>query len=152
MKRREFLSKKAKSTAGIGIVKKVREENFAFDFWFNPKKYIDKEAASQIENLHRWTDLKFEYQNDPYFGLWDTLNPVSKTIETETGDCDDIACVAVSWLLANQMDAYLVVSVTRKKTLHMVAHDGFVAYDSNEVKPIEEYYKESVIYMEKKIN
>ena len=152
MKKRVFLSTVSKTIAGITLFDKIRENNFAFDFWLNPKEFVDKEAASEITNLHRWTDLKFEYQNDPYFGLWDTLSPASETIKTETGDCDDIACVAVSWLLKNQMDAYLVVSLTDKKTLHMVAHDGNVAYDSNEVKPIDEYYNEAMVYIEKKIN
>lgn len=147
--RRRFI---LETILGLNLIRNIQKENFAFEFWFNPKKYVDKKAASQIQNLHRWTDLKFEYRNDPYFGLWDTLSPVSETIKTETGDCDDIACVAVSWLLKNQMNAYLVVSLTDKKTLHMVAHDGNVAYDSNEVKPIDEYYDEAMVYIEKKIN
>jgi len=106
-----------------------------------PRRFIDTDAAKWLD-LHEWSATEYKWTQDKWNGLQDTIAPVSETIRTGRGDCDDYAVVSASWLLKNAADGggadvefgYLF-STAQGVPLpeHMVAYADNTVYSSGEI-------------------
>lgn len=96
---------------------------FAFPRWF-----VDRSAVADldIEAFSR----RFDWRQDKWDGFHDTIRPVAKTIDTETGDCEDYALVAASWCLAHDRPVRLGLCFEGWALSHVVAVDAERVYSS----------------------
>ena len=153
MKRREFIKAGGATAGSTGIaINGFFNRSFTFEFWLNPKKFIEPEATEDIDDINEWTEKKYEYSRDPFLGLYDTIKPVEQFINDKTGDCDDYARFALSWLVHRNKTAYLTFTVTENYSLHLFVHDGIRAYDDFGVGNIGWNKDDAVFYREKKVN
>lgn len=86
----------------------------------------------------------FTWEQDPLGGFLDTVQPVAETIDRETGDCEDYAVLAASYLLsetdADVRLAFLWKGLAPTKGHTVVATDDTV-YSSGAIydKTLAEY-------------
>lgn len=110
-----------------------------------PGWYVEPEAAGHVD-VDRWS-AAFEWEQDAWNGLRDTVDPVETVLETATGDCDDYAVVVASWAVANDRDPSLIVckSGSNPLPLHVAVWDGERVYSSGEIYEAgpDEYLDES---------
>lgn len=78
----------------------------ALFLWF-PRWYVDPDAAGHVDVV-RWSE-EFDWRQDAWNGLRDTVDPVAGVLETASGDCDDYAVVVASRALARGRDPSLVI-------------------------------------------
>lgn len=153
MKRRTFIKGVGGSSAALVSTGAIpgKEKIFTLTFWSNPEKYLDPEAASEVESLAEWRDFVFEHESDPLFGLWDTSKSVEEFLENPDGDCTDFSRLAASWFVANDEPAYLLVIWKGGMDFHMVAHNGEESHDMFRREPVENYYERAIFHAEKRI-
>lgn len=105
-------------------------------FIHNPEPFLDPEATDGIMSLPVFFQEEFEEESDPLFGAYDVVKPPEKVIEEKTGDCEDAACLAASWILRHEPnDVHLVVFAPSLEdpylATHIVAWDGSWIYDES---------------------
>lgn len=98
--------------------------------------------------LHPWTRLDhgafdlasfsedvYEWEPDPWWGLYDIAQPVDMTLSKGAGDCVDYARLAVAWLVHNtDRPVVLYVCIRRNwPPAHLIAYDGERTYSNGNI-------------------
>lgn len=97
-----------------------------------PRPYLDVDAAGQID-IESWSTA-YEWRRDAWKGFRDIAQPVTETIETEAGDCEDYALTAASWARANDRDGIgLAVCFDGVIPAHVIAFDTERTYSSGDI-------------------
>lgn len=77
-----------------------------------PRRYIDTEYPWHQFSLSAWN---YDWREDPWGGLYDTLKPPAETVQDGRGDCEDYAFVVLSSLNANENVDELYIGVAGKR-------------------------------------
>lgn len=98
-----------------------------------PKRYIDTEYPWEQFSLKSWN---YDWREDPWGGLWDTLKPPAETVQDGRGDCEDYAFVVLSALYAESDSVDMGLIVCGKKwrgPSHVAAYGIGHVYSSGDV-------------------
>lgn len=100
-----------------------------------PGRYADPEAIPEGFDFEAWAD-EFEWTQDPWNGWLDVAATVPETIETERGDCEDYALVAVSWGLVRDRSGLGMAFCFPPRSpvaRHVIAYDDERVYSSGRI-------------------
>jgi hypothetical protein len=110
-------------------------------FFHSPEKYL--EPMPDGFNIEMFNGMTYEWKPDPLFGLWDTAQTPSETIEKGAGDCDDYARLAASYLYYqtdSPIDIYLLGRIGWPPG-HIIVSDGVRIFSNGEItrESVEEF-------------
>lgn len=126
MKRRDLLESYGKAlSVGSLLALEVNRGTSVRDFMgrnvanyvLKPRNYTNPQATEDVD-IDSFTQ-DFSWEIDEMNGLYNTVDSVSKSVETKSGDCKDYSAVAASWVLQH---------TNEKPTLVVYAPEGNVDY------------------------
>lgn len=92
--------------------------------FLRPRAFLEKDFKWDDFDIERWSEREYEWEQDPWFGLRDTVSMPSDVIRSGRGDCDDYAFVAASYLDATTDHDIKIVVQTDGRVWHMVCYDA----------------------------
>jgi len=95
-------------------------------FYLWPHRFIESCDWQEKESLVSWSINTYDWRQDDWNGMKDTVQRPQKTWESGAGDCDDYALVVASYL-ANTTDNTLHVCA-----LYTIGSGHMVIYDETE--------------------
>lgn len=102
----------------------------------DPDRYVDRGKFWSGFDLEQWSEYVYDWKQDSWDGLKDTVSDPRVVVETGRGDCDDYANVAVSTLL-EQTDGFVglafMSTLAANPTGHVVAYTDTHVYSSGEI-------------------
>lgn len=87
-----------------GVLPEIELPQVIPDYFLDPEAYIDTDEAWAEFDLERWTEEVYTYERDDWNGLKNVAQDPVETVRSGTGDCEDYALVALSWLHARGVD------------------------------------------------
>lgn len=106
-------------------------------YFLSPRLYIDDDFNWTDFDMRRWSEQEYDWQQDDWNGLKDTVQRPTDTLRTGRGDCDDYSLVALSWLDSttdHRLYLSILYSLSHRQG-HMVTYDATdeTVYSSGEV-------------------
>lgn len=96
------------------------------------ERYLDPAALDGVE--FEWWTTDYEWERDEWNGYMDLAQPVTTTLETERGDCEDYALVALSHAVnVGRDEAGLAVAFRGLTPRHVIAYDETAVYSSGAI-------------------
>lgn len=119
-------------------------------YWLSPKRYILSDYDWEEFSLEFWSWMEYEWRQDAWNGMKDTVQYPEDTIESGSGDCEDYTLVALSCLHeTTDHDLRLVAMYTWELPPlgHLVLYDETeeVVYSSGDIeyKPLADFFTQS---------
>lgn len=110
-------------------------------FLLRPEKHL--EPVPEDFNIEMFNGMAYEWEPDPAFGLWDTAQTPTETIEKGTGDCDDYARLVASYLYYQTSLPVEIYALGRVgwPPGHIIVSDGVRIFSSGEItrESVEEF-------------
>ena len=143
MKRRDLLKSygKALSVGGL-LATELNNGTSVSDFMsrnvanyvLKPRGYMDPSATEDID-IKSFTD-QFTWEMDEMNGLYNTVDPVSRSVDRKRGDCKDYSAVAGSWILrhTSQKPEMVVYAPNKADYGHINIYSNGRIYDVSEIK------------------
>ena len=118
-----------------------------FTFLF-PGRYVDDDEFWTDFDLVAWSRTTYEWTEDPWNGFRDFARRPRDTVAAGTGDCEDYALVAASWLVAQGRDRVGLAFCWEWPypwARHVIAFDGERVYSSGTISQgsVEEWVEDS---------
>lgn len=98
-----------------------------------PRRYLDLDYPWHQFSITAWN---YDWREDPWGGLWDTLKPPAETVQDGRGDCEDYAFVVASALCADSSVDHVELVVAGKKwrtPSHVAVYADGRMYSSGQV-------------------
>lgn len=104
--------------------------------FFFPRRYVDHDPFWSTFGLEEWSQLTYEWTEDPWNGFLDFAKRPTDTVSQGKGDCEDYALVAVSWAVAHGFDG-IGLAFCWESSLpwptHVIAFDDERVYSSGKI-------------------
>lgn len=121
---------------------------FTVFLFLRPKSFIDHEWPWDKFDLESWSENRYTWSQDDLNGLLDYAQSPNDTLNSETGDCEDYALVALSNIIDDDPEeaglGFLYTAEFPPKA-HVIAYDDKRIYSSGQIREQspEEYRNES---------
>lgn len=122
------------------------------DFVLRPQRYLETDRDWSDFDFDVWSYKTYDWEQDDWNGLKDTVQTVTLTIETGAGDCDDYALVAASYLKSETNHDCEIVALYSKffRRGHLIVYDisDETVYSSGSIfdKTLDEYVARSAYH------
>lgn len=138
MKRRDLLKSYGKAlSVGALLSVEINDGTSVSDFMgrncanyvLNTRDYLDPQATKDID-IEKFTQ-EFTWEQDEMNGLYNTVDPVQRSVRRKRGDCKDYSAVAMSWVLqhTNKRPKIVVHAPDKLDYGHINAQAGQTVYD-----------------------
>jgi hypothetical protein len=113
-----------------------------------PNRYVDHDPFWSEFDIEQWSQSTYEWTEDPWNGFRDFAKRPATTVSQGTGDCEDYALVAASWMVAQEREGAGIAFCWEPPypwPRHAIAYDDERVYSSGTIsnESVEEWVEDS---------